>query len=110
MKIQLSGNAFFVRKPSNINELSNITNSNNSFSGMPYIIVGIVYLEAIDYIDFTNCLIGKNYSFLKPYSNLMYDDGIVHCVLVTIEENLTSGILVNSEGTLYGKYCAIWKI
>lgn len=110
--MDLYGSAHFIWKPSNLDELTSVLKEyyENKHNKQQYKIIYVIHLDINEYIDFTRCLIGKNYHFLEPVADqLGVFDGTVHCVLITIKHNETKGILVNSEGSLYGRYCAIWK-
>lgn len=112
MYFKRTGKAYFIRKPSNYIELEKVSINyyNRSYQEIPYKIIAIIKVDRFEYEYFKNHLIGKNYSFLTKYIEKMSVlNGVVQCVLITIENNEVTGILVNSEGTLYARYCAIWK-
>ena len=97
-----SATIVFQRKPSTLDELRMYSSRTDSDQ---YKVEKIIELTPEGFEHFTESLI-SDYPFIADNKNHMWvKDGVYHCLLITTAER-KEGLLVESDGYDYARYCA----
>lgn len=112
---QPDGFAHFVRKPSNISEVEEITANYKGTSnkkGVPYYVFDTIELDGPNYTDFINEYLLVDHPIVANIAERcgVNQHGIWKCLRVVNCDKPTQRILIQSEGYHYARYVAIEQI